>query len=557
MTEAPARGPGEFEIQLGHLCNNRCVFCVSGQLTRKREAPLLEAAPLIEQLRSARSAGYRRVTLLGGEPTIQPAFLDVAREAVDLAFDEIVVFSNGSKPSRTDVVDRVLATGGRFEWRLSFQGATREAHERTTRRKGSFDQLLRTAHLLRERGQKVTINTCVVATNFESLPAFAELLVPLGVSQLHVDMLNPYDTGTMSDEEVRAIQPRYSELAAPLARMIERFPADFDVNVGNLPFCAAPRLSPWIHHGGQATSTVTANDFGERALSPARNKYLVKGDRKRKLERCRECVLEARCGGIFESYLAWHGDAEVVPVSPARLREIDPEGALVALHAGATLQTALRAEALPPPLVRAHVTERDRLRALSVRLEGDDGERLELSLDRESGGHARSDAFSLRVTDAQGEVGAALAVLWARLEDAGMRSIAPPGTDALFAASPRVAAALRRVRDGAPFGALRLVSIALDRSGRRADIHVESPIGERAELWLVDGEEGSSGGYHVELGGLAAASDELRAGLRELLAAIRGAAKSSAAMSSAAGDRPRQRVAASDAPDAALDVRPV
>ena len=23
-----------FEIQLGHLCNNRCVFCSSGQLTR-------------------------------------------------------------------------------------------------------------------------------------------------------------------------------------------------------------------------------------------------------------------------------------------------------------------------------------------------------------------------------------------------------------------------------------------------------------------------------------------------------------------------------------------
>lgn len=524
MTEGRSGGPGEFEIQLGHLCNNRCVFCVSGQLTRKREAPLLDAAPLLERLRGARAAGYRRVTLLGGEPTIQPAFLEVVTEAVDLAFDEIVVFSNGSKPSRTDVIDRVLATGGKFEWRLSFQGATREAHERTTRRKGSFDQLMRTARMLRERGQRITVNTCVVATNFESLPAFAELLLPLGASQLHVDMLNPYDTGTMSDDEVRAIQPRYSDLAAPLSRMIERFPADFDVNVGNLPFCAAPRLSAWVHHGGAATSTVTANDFGDRVLSPARDKYLVKGDRKRKLDRCRECMLEARCGGVFESYLRWHGDAEILPVGPARLRELDPDGAMVALHAAATLDAALRAGPLPPPFVRAHVTERDHLRALSVRLEGDGGEHLELSLDRGAGGHARSDLFTLRVTRVEGGTGAciaALRTLWTRLEGAGMRSVAPPGLDAFVAPSPRSSVALRRIRDRAPYGELRLKRIESDPSGTRVEIDVESPHGERAELWLVERGGASNGGYRVDLAGRGAASDELREGMRALVAAIR------------------------------------
>src|SRR5580698_7519586 len=154
-----AEGPrGMFELQLGHLCNDRCVFCVSGLLTSRGKAPLLRVEELHRALEDAAASGYRRVTLLGGEPTIQPHFLDVVRRAVALGL-EVVVFSNGSKAGRTDLVDQVAATGGSFEWRFSFQGATREAHERVTRRRGSFDQLVAAVERARGHGHRVTVNT--------------------------------------------------------------------------------------------------------------------------------------------------------------------------------------------------------------------------------------------------------------------------------------------------------------------------------------------------------------------------------------------------------------
>src|SRR5579859_5352445 len=143
--------PGEFELQLGHLCNDRCVFCKSGRLTEEGNAPLVPLEVLAEHVREAYAAGHRRITFLGGEPTIQPAFLDLVKLAVSLGFETIVIFSNGSKPARTDLIEQVLATGGNFEWRFSFQGATKEAHERTTRRKGSFDQVLRSLKRVRAR----------------------------------------------------------------------------------------------------------------------------------------------------------------------------------------------------------------------------------------------------------------------------------------------------------------------------------------------------------------------------------------------------------------------
>ncbi|HYD49196.1 MAG TPA: hypothetical protein VEB21_12645, partial [Terriglobales bacterium] len=46
-----------FEIQLGHLCNNRCVFCSSGQLTALKIARPVPIEPILEALDQARAAG--------------------------------------------------------------------------------------------------------------------------------------------------------------------------------------------------------------------------------------------------------------------------------------------------------------------------------------------------------------------------------------------------------------------------------------------------------------------------------------------------------------------
>ncbi len=275
-------GPGEFELQLGHLCNDRCVFCESGRLTHAGRAPLLPVEMLSARVREAYAAGHRRITFLGGEPTIQPSFLEIVGLAVSLGFESIVIFSNGSKAGSTDLVDRVLATGGRFEWRFSVQGATREAHLRTTGRKGGFDQVLRALSIVRERGQRATVNLCLVRQNSDSLDRFAELLVPLGVSQVHVDMLNPDDMGgIVSADEVTAMMPRYGDVAGTLERMVQGFPEGFDVSIGALPFCVAPSLAPWIHHDHHPMWTVTARESGA-TLKPAR--YLCRADIKLKPE---------------------------------------------------------------------------------------------------------------------------------------------------------------------------------------------------------------------------------------------------------------------------------
>ena len=331
-----------------------------------------------------------------------------------------------------------------------------------TRRRGSFDQLVAAVGRARAHGHRVTVNICVVLQNGASLEHF-RLLVPLGVSQLHVDMVNPYDTGLFSDEDgglavgpvggrssrraprpprggqgrgraagarrgqalghanLFAIMPRYTDLRRPLERMIAGFPEGFDVNIGNLPYCVAPHLAHFIHHGGQPTWTVPAGNRGEGELARGRRKYLVKQSQKTKPDTCRACVFDDRCTGVFDAYAQRFGTDELQPVTPARLAELDPGGRLFAA---------------PPP----------------------------------------------------------------GLDPAGV-----------------VAALLARLRRAAPFGALAWTRVDAIEGG--VELTLLSPRGERVIAWLKEAAGRASGGYRVE-GASGAPSAALVDGVRHLLVAL-------------------------------------
>lgn len=501
----------QFEIQLGHMCNNRCVFCVSGQRTAMREALPLEADPIIEKLREGRSQGMRKVTLLGGEPTLQPGFLDVLRAAVGMGFDEIVVFTNGVKTARGDYVDEVLATGGRFTWRLSFQGATALAHERTTKKLGSFLRLRETMANLRARGQRITVNMCVVRSNYESVPAFPELLLPQGVVQLHLDMVRPLDAGVRTDDEMRAMLPRYGDLAGPLRAMVAGFEArapGFDVNIGNLPYCVAPDLAPWIHHDGETTLTVTVDD--KDALSEAWDKYEVKRRDKVKRASCRTCLFHDQCGGVFETYQRFYGLDEFEPVTRERLVQVDPAQRLFTLHAR-PYADALCAWTPPAPFTAASRFEDSRAGEVRLRFEGPSGAFALLALrrgGRASGGVAATERVSLHLLDAhdaasaQALVRGAFAVITS-VEPATV--LHPVGDDAPLrceralpsALDRRIGQCFARLRARAPFGELTWREARANADGREAAVVLDTRDGNTVTVSLAVKGNQVSGGYRL------------------------------------------------------------
>jgi len=513
----------QYEIQLGHMCNNRCVFCVSGQRTADRDAFPLEAAPLLEKIREGRAAGLRKVTFLGGEPTLQPEFMTCVREAVAVGYDEVVIFTNGAKTARGDFVDEVLGTGGNFAWRLSFQGGNALAHERTTKKLGSFGRLRQTLENLKARGQKVSVNMCVVQSNYASVADFPKLLAPYGVWQVHLDMMRPKDAGRRTDEELRETIPRYSDMVPALEAMVSGFAEGVDVNVGNLPFCIAPQLAPWIHHDGNKTFTVAID--GDQ-LSDAWDKYEVKARDKVKRDACGACAFDARCAGVYEKYTEIYGMDEFVPVSRERLVQIDTGRRLFTLHAAPHVN-ALQGWGLPAPFTDLHLVEHDRDRWWELSLRGDNGHALSLALRPPgTGGAAATDSFALHVLAATGDEAtllAALRAVFARLVSGARCAVAHPvGDDALGRGGldPKLNACLSRLRARAPFGALRWRDAAVGDGGRAVTMDFEDPLGGRVQVRVAVERDAVRGSYR--LGDPSPAkTPELAAGVRAVMDALR------------------------------------
>ncbi|GAB4110035.1 MAG: GTP 3',8-cyclase MoaA [Roseiflexaceae bacterium] len=141
-TSAPAhdsygRRIDYLRISLTDRCNMRCVYCMpeTGMKYMPRQ-DLLSTAELLMVVRAAAAAGFRKIRLTGGEPTLRPDLVEIVREIKSTPGIEHVAMTTNAlrlgqlaRPLREAGLDRVnisidtldadrfrmMTRGGRFE----------------------------------------------------------------------------------------------------------------------------------------------------------------------------------------------------------------------------------------------------------------------------------------------------------------------------------------------------------------------------------------------------------------------------------------------------------
>lgn len=331
---------------------------------------------------------------------------------------------------------------------------------------------------------------------------------------------------------MREMLPRYADMVPALERMVRGFPEGFDVNIGNLPYCIAPHLSRWIRHDGEKTYTIAVD--GENELSEAWDKYEVKRRDKLKVSSCRQCVFDARCSGIFETYREFYGTTELVPISAEKLKTLDPERRLLALHLAPVIGDIL-VENPPPPFERVTISEkndaelfvtlypqrleRGRLPMLSPSVP--DPSALRLVFHAPGRGLVSFEELGISLVSKPEDpelLASGLRSVIERLLEAGHRLLYPIAEDELSGAMPLLAMRLRRLRHAAPFGELSWTDVAISEGGRRAELSLESADGTSAILWLGEQAGKPTGGYRLE----GEATPAVVRGLRAAMAALAG-----------------------------------
>jgi hypothetical protein len=85
-------------------------------------------------------------------------------------------------------------------------------------------------------------------------------------------------------------------------------------NIVNLPPCLAPELEPWIADWSREMPA----DLLAHPTREAIDLTDMKGGQRVKAASCAECRWNERCLGFEKEYARRFGDAEFVPVAPAR-----------------------------------------------------------------------------------------------------------------------------------------------------------------------------------------------------------------------------------------------
>ncbi|MDP2312389.1 MAG: radical SAM protein [Pseudomonadota bacterium] len=182
-------------VRLTAACNSKCVFCLDAEAQDGRFMPFDDICTEIRRGRDEKDA--TRLVVSGGEGSIHPRFHDAIRYGKSVGYRWVQTVTNGQK-----LADRAFflaaMEAGLDEITFSLHGHTPALHDRLTRTKNGFDNLMKAMmRAVRDGRPIVNVDVCINKQNVEHLEAIVALCARVGVKEF--DLLHVIPQGVAWD----------------------------------------------------------------------------------------------------------------------------------------------------------------------------------------------------------------------------------------------------------------------------------------------------------------------------------------------------------------------
>jgi len=289
-------------------CNCKCVFCSVGDfltLARKNKNFGVESTKQIkEDIDYADSINAHTFSFSGGEPTLRKDLPSLVKYAKSKNIKKIQIQSNG-RMFYYKKYCKLLIDAGANEFAISFHSLKEDIQDKLMGVKGSYKQTLKGIKNLREFDQEVKISIVITKLNYKDIPQLTKMLLDLGVSEIRYDFVTV--SGYVKNNP-KAIVPKMSEAVPYIKECLNMFdPKKAWMAVFNIPYCLLKEYPGHIVDMVQPATQLRSSEFVVSIKDNRRRD-------KKKLKKCKSCIYDKICFGIWEEYIKIYGYEEINPV---------------------------------------------------------------------------------------------------------------------------------------------------------------------------------------------------------------------------------------------------
>ncbi|MEW5895027.1 MAG: radical SAM protein [Candidatus Omnitrophota bacterium] len=304
--KALASRSGGLFLRLGRICNNQCVYCVTGLNYTNESFDFDYIRNVLKKNRNR----YDSLVLTGGEPTIRKDFLQI----LDFAYKSgyaMLLQTNARLLALEKFCEKVSQYNLKFS--ININGPTAKIHDAVSRVPGSFRQTVQGIKNLQKHDARILVKILLTKDNHRHLLRTAKFVAKLGVKKICIVFLTPFGSAR---DNFQQVVPSYSEVSVPLKQTLEwlKKTPQIRASIEGFPHCC---LDQEFH------PLITETRMGFKSLNgliPENGRliYNCKTERvfnqKQKFPDCGDCLYDKQCEGVYREYLHHAGRDEFKPV---------------------------------------------------------------------------------------------------------------------------------------------------------------------------------------------------------------------------------------------------
>jgi len=313
MPRRPPPDGQRLELRIANACPCNCVFCCEWDNMRQPGPKFMPFANIINILYSKRKEGFAHVTFVGGEPTLHPDFEKIVYWTRRMGY-VTQLSTNGLRFEVADYAKHTLPYLD--EICISVHGVSPKSVFAATGVSQGHAFLTRALANIRRYGKNVYLicNFVVYPGNFDEAYKILPNILKFAKPDLYmVSNLIPWGRAAKNYSKLVLSLERMATLVPLLAEQARR--CGLPVRFFGFPACIMGAHWPLSNDYCWSPSLLIEKYQTKSGLQQTRVRMtLVPPHRRVKPAKCRICLFNSWCAGVFNKYLSLFGTRELSAV---------------------------------------------------------------------------------------------------------------------------------------------------------------------------------------------------------------------------------------------------